>query len=96
MSIVKKAIAALILAAGFYVAYEIYQQSQLAGVLFVILALTVAVPLAVGTARRNNAIKTNIGEMPDSKMDVGVRQARATIMREDGEVRGAPARKQPS
>ncbi|WOF74363.1 hypothetical protein QMT40_002015 [Parvibaculaceae bacterium PLY_AMNH_Bact1] len=92
----QKAIAALILAAGFYVAYEIYQQSQLAGVLFVILALTVAVPLAVGTVRRNNAIKTNIGEMPDSKMDVGVRQARATIMREDGEIRGAPARKQPS
>ncbi|MDF1846692.1 MAG: hypothetical protein P1U69_05800 [Parvibaculaceae bacterium] len=96
MSIVKKIIAALILAASLYTAYMIYQQSTLAGVLFVILALTVVVPLAVGTAQRNSRIKTNIGEMPDSKMDVGVRQARATIMREDGEVRGAPARKQPS
>ncbi len=96
MSIIKKTLAALILASGLYVAYVIYQQSQLAGILFVILSLTVAGPLAVSTARKNSAIKTNIGEMPDSKMDVGVRQARATIMREDGEIRGAPARKQQS
>tara|TARA_R110002073_G_scaffold78893_1_gene189848 strand:+ start:4117 stop:4407 length:291 start_codon:yes stop_codon:yes gene_type:complete len=96
MSIIKKTIAALFLAAGLYAAYLIYQQSQLAGVLFVILALTVVVPLAVGRARRNSAIKTNIGEMPESNIDVGVRQARATIMREDGEIRGAPARKQSS
>ncbi len=96
MSIVKKAIAALILIAGLYAAFMIYQQSTLAGVLFVVLSLTVAVPLAVGTARsarRNSQIKTNIGEQPDSKMDVGLRQARATIMREDGEIRGAPARR---
>ncbi len=96
MSIIKKAIAALILAAGLYLAYMIYQESQLAGILFVILCLTVAIPVAFGTSRKNSAIKTNIGEMPDSKMDVGVRQARATIMREDGEIRGAPARKQSS
>ncbi len=96
MSIVKKAIAVLILIGGLYVSYMIYQQSQLAGILFVILALTVVVPLMIGTRRQNSNIKTNIGEMPDSKIDVGVRQARATIMREDGEIRGAPARKQPS
>ena len=33
MSIIKKTIAALFLAAGLYAAYLIYQQSQLAGVL---------------------------------------------------------------
>lgn len=96
MSIVKKTIAALMLVAGLYLAYTIYQQSQLAGILFVILSLTVAIPVAFGNTRKNSAVKTNIGEMPDSKMDVGVRQARATIMREDGEIRGAPARKQQS
>ena len=91
MSIIKKAIAALILVAGFYTAFVIYQQSPLAGVLFVILALTIAVPLAVGTARNAARAKTNIGEEPNSKLDVGLRQARATVLREDGEIRGAPS-----
>jgi len=92
MSLIGKILGALVTAAGLYTAFMIYQQSVLAGVLFVVLSLTVAVPLAVGTARKNSRIKTNIGEKPDSKLDVGVRQARATIMREDGEVRGAPAK----
>ncbi len=91
MSLIKKTLSALVTVAGLYAAFMIYQQSQLAGVLFVILSLTIAVPLAVGTARNAARVQTNIGEEPNSKLDVGLRQARATVLREDGEVRGAPS-----
>ena len=91
MSLIKKILSALVTVAGLYAAFMIYQQSALAGVLFVILSLTIAIPLAVGTARSSARTKTNIGEEPNSKLDVGLRQARATVLREDGEVRGAPS-----
>jgi hypothetical protein len=91
MSLIKKILSALVTVAGLYAAFMIYQQSPLAGVLFVILSLTIAIPLAVGTAQNAASAKTNIGKEPNSKLDVGVRQARATVLREDGEIRGAPS-----
>lgn len=91
---IRNILSVAILAAGAYAAFMIFSQSTLAGGVVAILTLCVAVPLLLAHRRSvQNSRRLHIGEEPSTKMDVGLRQARATVMREEGEIRGAPPAK---
>ena len=89
MAIFRYAIAALLVGAGSFAAFSVYQQSPLAGAIVGALAIVVVIPLLLaGRSKTNN--RAHVGEKPSSNLSVGVRQARALAMREDGAISGAP------
>jgi hypothetical protein len=89
MTIVRYVIAILLVAGGGFAAVSVYQQSPGAGAIVGILVLVVVIPiLLAGRSKMNN--RAHVGEEPSSKLSVGVRQARALAMREDGMIAGAP------
>jgi len=89
MTIFRYLIAALLVAAGGFAALSVYQQSPLAGAVVGALALVVVIPvLLAGRSKAGN--RAHVGEKPSSTLSVGVRQARAMAMREEGAITGAP------
>jgi len=89
MTIFRYLIAALLVAAGGFAAVSVYQQSPLAGAVVGALALVVVIPvLLAGRSKAGN--RAHVGEKPSSTLSVGVRQARAMAMREEGAITGAP------
>lgn len=89
MQTIRRTIALILIALGLYAGFVIYRESQLAAFIVVILSLCLAIPFWLNH-RRTAAARARIGEEPSSKLEHGLRQARAVAMREEGEVSGVP------
>lgn len=89
MQTIRRTIALVLIALGLYGGYIIYQESQLAAGIVIILSLCLAIPFWLNH-RRAAAARARIGEEPSTRMEHGLRQARAMAMREEGEVAGLP------
>jgi hypothetical protein len=92
LSSIRNGMVLLLLAVGAYGAFAVFQQSRLAAVIVGVLTLCIVIPiLREGRSRTRARNRAEIGEDPSSKLGVGVRQARAMALREEGEILGAPA-----
>lgn len=82
----------LLVVLGGYGTFIVLQKSTIAAAIVGTLTLCVVIPILLeGRARSIARNRVEIGEEPSSKMGVGVRQARAMALREEGEITGAPA-----
>ena len=81
----------LLIVFGAYGAYAVFAESQLAAGIVGVLTLCIVIPIMRDSRARTRARnRAQVGEDPSSKLGVGVRQARAIALREEGEILGAP------
>ena len=85
MHIVRWTFSALLLIGGGALAYLIYRENQLAGSLTGLLILIIILGSATG---RRQTVKPAVDDKTHTA--VAMRQARAMVRREEGEISGAP------
>lgn len=91
MGLIRNVTVLLLIVFGAYGAYAVFAESQLASGIVGVLTLCIVIPiLADSRARTRARNRAQVGEDPSSKLGVGVRQARAIALREEGEILGAP------
>jgi len=91
MGLIRNATVLLLITFGGYGAFAVYAESQLAAAIVGVLTLCIVIPILLeGRARARARNRAQVGEDPSSKLGVGVRQARAIALREEGEILGAP------
>lgn len=84
MRIIRLTLGSIFAVLGAYAAVMIYLQAPLAGVIVGILSACLILPILIYRATHPDL---------ERRKEIGVRQARSVVLREEGEIRGAPPAK---